>query len=633
MKKTYYGLDFVKDHFIKLVTAILLIFVVSISSCDKMDKTYAEFLESGPVIYNAKLDSVRIYPGRNRVLVTWHPISDPRVTNVKVFWSDNRDSLVVPISSRQDTTLFIEGLDEGNYTFNFYTYDHAGNQSMKVEVLGKAFGDAYESRLSLRNISSISLGGTGATVKLRSMEGVEGYLYEEITYTSSTDQELKTIQVTGDITEVVIPDYSGEEFTHRSVYLPNEFSPDLFHSVERTEYTPNNPLQVYPEEGSTDVSCAPEFRWHNSVLLPNATYSVEYSTDQTAWTRVPVSDKETLVPKQILKPNTQYYWRVTATKGGETRFSPVQRFTTGEKTLYADGEVVRVEAHTTGLNPVRIAFTGDGFQQFDHSYNGLFDLYIDEAIEAFFSVEPYKSYREYFEVWKVAAYSNDYGISESDKSIRLNTIFESNFNGTTITCTAEVVYNYVKNIPGVDDAALSDMATVVILNKRRQGGASYTTSDRRGIALVPVYRNFTSGIHTDFTDMVIRQGGGFTFGLLADETSLSTGSLSASEENALRTAWAEGRLLNIDLTNNPQEVRWAHFIGRSGYIRPGTYEGAYGYRSGVYRSEENSSMVSGINYFNAISRELIVKRILNIAGEAYNFDKFLEKDIARTPYL
>jgi hypothetical protein len=100
----------------------------------------------------------------------------------------------------------------------------------------------------------------------------------------------------------------------------------------------------------------------------------------------------------------------------------------------------------------------------------------------------------------------------------------------------------------------------------------------------------------------------------------------------LRAAWNAGRLLNVDLTNDPEQVRWAHFIGRAGYVRPGIYEGGYGYKSGIYRSEEYSSMVNGLKYFNAVSRELIVKRILRIAGAPYSFEAFLEKDTVRTPY-
>lgn len=613
----------------------IFIMICSLSflwSCDKMDRTYSEFLESGQITYNAKLDSVRTYPGRNRILITWRPITDPRITKVKVFWSNNRESLEKPITSGNDTTLIIENLTEGNYTFNFVTYDDAGNNSVKVEALGLAYGELYESGLISRQINNIYLKDNELTIEFNSAEQLDKYYNQEITYISFSDQTEKTISVPKDVLTIVIDDYSGDQFTHRSVYLPGELSPDLFYTQKRIQYTPANPLLVYPQDGDTGISCAPEFQWYNSALLHDARYELEYSTNQTTWTAIDVSGKEFLVPKTILNPNTLYYWRISATKGGENRVSEIRSFTTGEKTLYADGEAVRIQEHTSGLNPVRLVITGDGFQQNNFTYNGLFDRYVEEAVSAFFSVEPYKSYKEYFEVWKIAAYSDDGGISESDKSIRLNTAFESNFAGTSLTCNTSKVYEYVKYIPAVDDEALSEMATIIILNKRRQGGASHVTNDRRSIALVPVFRNTRLGVYTDFTDEVIRQGGGFSFGLLADESGTATGIISPSEENQLRTGWEAGRFLNVDLTNDPERVRWAHFIGRSGYVRPNVYEGAYGYRLGIYRSEETSSMTNGINYFNAISREIIVKRILSIAGEPYSLDKFLEKDIARTPY-
>lgn len=201
-----------------------------------------------------------------------------------------------------------------------------------------------------------------------------------------------------------------------------------------------------------------------------------------------------------------------------------------------------------------------------------------------------------------------------------------------LTCDTTTIYQYVKSVPETDDYALSNMATIVLLNKRRQGGYTYVSNNRKSIALVPVYRNYTAGVYTDFSNVVIQQGGGFAFGLLADESSNLTGTLSISEENELREAWNSGLFLNIDLTNDPQQVRWAHFINRSGYTRPSIFEGAYGYKTGIYRCEEYSSMVNGIKYFNAISRELIVKRILQIAGEEYSLEKFIEKDITRTPY-
>ena len=284
---------------------ILLICSVSILwSCDKMDRTYAEFLESGQIIYNAKLDSVKTYPGRNRVLITWKPIADPRIGKVKVFWSNDKESLEKPVTSSNDTTLIIENLNEGNYTFNFYTYDDAGNKSMKVEVLGIAYGDRYESGLTPRQIRSTSLNGDELTIQFSSSGQLNRYYDEEITYTSSIDQTEKTIYLSADTSLLVIDDYSGDLFTHRSLYLPGELSPDIFYAEPITQYTPVNPLLAYPQEGATGISCAPEFKWHNSILISNGTYKLEYSTDQVTWTSITPKVKESLIPKTILSPNT-----------------------------------------------------------------------------------------------------------------------------------------------------------------------------------------------------------------------------------------------------------------------------------------------------------------------------------------
>ena len=47
---------------------------------------------------------------------------------------------------------------------------------------------------------------------------------------------------------------------------------------------------------------------------------------------------------------------------------------------------------------------------------------------------------------------------------------------------------------------------------------------------------------------------------------------------------------------------------------------------GVFRSELNSCMNNNIPYFSTISREAIVKRIKQYAGETYSFDEFVKND-------
>jgi len=68
----------------KLLIPVLCLSGFLAITCDKMDSTYRDFLQDGPIIYSQRVDSVHVYSGRNRVLVTWDPIKDPRVSKVKI---------------------------------------------------------------------------------------------------------------------------------------------------------------------------------------------------------------------------------------------------------------------------------------------------------------------------------------------------------------------------------------------------------------------------------------------------------------------------------------------------------------------------------------------------------------------
>ena len=57
-----------------------------------------------------------------------------------------------------------------------------------------------------------------------------------------------------------------------------------------------------------------------------------------------------------------------------------------------------------------LIFLGDGFITDDLiAETGVFDKAVEEAYEALFAVEPYKTYKEYFNVWSVACESKERG--------------------------------------------------------------------------------------------------------------------------------------------------------------------------------------------------------------------------------
>ena len=89
---------------------------------------------------------------------------------------------------------------------------------------------------------------------------------------------------------------------------------------------------------------------------------------------------------------------------------------------------------------------------------------------------------------------------------------------------------------------------------------------------------------------------------------------------------------NIDITSDPEQVRWAKFINDERYADEGlgVYEGGWGYDYGVWRSSETSIMSGDLAAgFNAPSREAIYYRIHKLTDGAdweYDFEEFVTYD-------
>jgi hypothetical protein len=89
---------------------------------------------------------------------------------------------------------------------------------------------------------------------------------------------------------------------------------------------------------------------------------------------------------------------------------------------------------------------------------------------------------------------------------------------------------------------------------------------------------------------------------------------------------------NVSLTGSMYDVPWSHLIYDPQFSNTvDVYEGAYYHSRGVFRSEPTSCMHDNIPYYNAISRETMVKRIMEYAGEPYSFENFKQNDKETLP--
>jgi len=261
----------------------------------------------------------------------------------------------------------------------------------------------------------------------------------------------------------------------------------------------------------------------------------------------------------------------------------------------------------------------------------LFEQNITEGIDYFFSIEPYKSYKNYFRVYKQAAYSTDSGVTQVDKNIYKVTAFSSSFNGgSSISANTDEVFRYAKMIPGVDDAKLKKMLVVLVINQNRYAGTTFMWSDGSAVALCPVSRSTTEG--SKYKNVIMHEAGGHGFGGLGDEYITFTDKTLPAENKTEALNWSSyGFFANIDVTSDPTVIKWKHFFNRQGYERVGIYEGAYYYSFGAWRPELSSCMIYNEAYYNAPSREAMVKKILTNSGYTYDLEEFIRLDVQKIP--
>ena len=294
---------------------------------------------------------------------------------------------------------------------------------------------------------------------------------------------------------------------------------------------------------------------------------------------------------------------------------------------YGDGDVLTVQRATKGAG-IDLVFMGDCFDAKDIAEGKYLDA-IDEAIGYYFAVEPYKTYRNYFNVYTVFGVSPDSGIGD------VNTIREAHIGSAYalggIAPDEQICFDYACKAPTVTENRINRTLITLIENTADYGGITYMWGDGSAIACCPMSEDVYP---YDFRGLVQHEAGGHGFGKLGDEYIYHNDFIQTctclccphvEEFNANK---ARGWYKNLSLTGNMYDVPWSHLIFDPQYSNlVDIYEGGYMHMRGVFRSEPNSCMNNNIPYFSAISREAIVKRIKEYAGESYSFEEFKALDV------
>lgn len=209
--------------------------LVLISACRKMDDYKTKYMAGGAIVYPGKMDSVRVFSGKNRVEVLGLFTSDPKITKYRVFWNSRQDSVEVPVKRTQgvDTAkVIIPNLPEGPMTFEIRTYDAQNHASIPVDTAANVYGDLYQSSISNRPIVNAEMQSNGsALITWADADANSGIVNMEIQYQDKFNKAHDTL-ITSVATNATtsLPNFLiGSGINYRTVYLPNPTAIDKFY--------------------------------------------------------------------------------------------------------------------------------------------------------------------------------------------------------------------------------------------------------------------------------------------------------------------------------------------------------------------------------------------------------------------
>ncbi len=314
--------------------------------------------------------------------------------------------------------------------------------------------------------------------------------------------------------------------------------------------------------------------------------------------------------------------------------TPIERYES--KDFTADGKVKTLQTASKGAG-IDLVITGDAYSD-RLIADGTFEKMARNAAENLFSVEPYKSLRDRFNVYLVNAVSKNEEFFNGSQ-----TVFSGDFGGgSAVGGDNAKVLQYAGK--AVSASRMDNVTVLVLMNTSKTGGTCYMNDPEDssiyagGSSVVWVPYNDANAVNGNsaVANRVVHELGGHGIAKLADEYYyIQYGKISGGEVTAAKNKQKIGWYMNVDFTGDPAKVLWSQFIGDKNYSSEqiGAYEGGFTYFSGVWRPTEQSVMFSDYDHptFNAPSRAQIYTRIMKLSegnSWTFNYDEFVKWDKA-----
>ncbi len=298
---------------------------------------------------------------------------------------------------------------------------------------------------------------------------------------------------------------------------------------------------------------------------------------------------------------------------------------------------IKIQAASASGKSINMVIIGEGYGA-ESIINGDYMNRVNETIEQFFSIEPYKTYRNMFSVSTVIALSPDNGAQDlvTSRMTKFNLTFPDMEDSMDFIERIEDVKRYVCSVSsGINSDNIDDSLIIILSNYNAFGGSAYMDDSGCALAMFGI----SSEVYPyDNRALVQYFAGGAAFGGIASESISHMDNIkgcSCPYCNRLpkyHSMKSRGLFENVTISGNMSDSPWYEFIFHPKYSAlVDMYEGGYDHLRGVWRSEPESVMSNYIPYYNTISRYAIYKQIMKRAGLTPSLEEFINNDKIEIP--
>ncbi|ALO47836.1 M64 family metallopeptidase [Hoylesella enoeca] len=294
-----------------------------------------------------------------------------------------------------------------------------------------------------------------------------------------------------------------------------------------------------------------------------------------------------------------------------------------------DGKVTTLQTATVGSG-YNLILMGDGFTA-DQIKDGTYARVMEKARDNFFSLEPVKSLRAYFNVYAVQKVS-------LSRNLNGSTALASALNSSNTVCgyfsDDNLDYKtliYASAVPGFKE---ENSVISVVMNTERSGGITFYHGWNSQLACA--YTTLYGGLDSNyFRYTLVHETAGHGIGKLDDEYDTRHLTIDDYGRSYFEYGHSLGWVMNVSLTDDKTKAPWAEFLADTRYASEGLglYEGGGArYATGVWRPTETSIMRvtdTESTSFNAPSRRAIYNQIMKVTtGKTPTYEEFVTFDLA-----